>query len=359
MYHTFSMQPWKTHQFFSLLNSLFRMYLRFGLLFGPKIPPRRLRNASKRPPKATLDVQKSIWKSSYLQRLSQLNFWCFLWLLRVILNEHPTYKKHEKPLVFIVFLTFCNIILSVYSHQNIRSTWHRFHFKNQWISTSRTTQTHLEINNRCDIASKTASKPPRRPQDPVKRLQNASRTPPKRCQAPLRRLQDGPNTASEHLRIEKTPSDASMTLQRRPKKLPTRFQDVPKTPQDVLKTLPRRPKTSPKTSQDASKRLIDTFKRPSCCNKTEHVTLMHTLLHQNSHWSLHQWILFWTHIQERSPPLTMNTSHFALRTSHCTDAWSIKAKQKAFQQQSRRSISLQVWKILACNGAGGRGEALK
>ena len=188
MYHTFSMQPWKTHQFFSLLNPLFRMYLRFGLLFRPKIPPRRLRNASKRPPKAILDVQKSIYKSSCLQRLSQLKFWSFLWLLRVILNELPTYKKHEKSSVFNVFLIFCNIILSLYSHQNIRPTWHRFHFKNQWISTSRTTQTHLEINNRCDIASKTASKPPRRPQDSPKTVSSASKTPPGRLQSAARRL---------------------------------------------------------------------------------------------------------------------------------------------------------------------------
>ena len=53
------------------------------------------------------------------------------------------------------------------------------------------------------------------------------------------------------------------------------------------------------------------FHASSCWNKPEHVTLMHTLLHQKSHWSLHQWILWWTHIQKRSPPLTMNTLHFA------------------------------------------------
>ena len=28
---------------------------------------------------------------------------------------------------------------------------------------------------------------------------------------------------------------------------------------------------------------------------------------------------------------SIDNEHFALRTSHCTDAWSIKAKQKAFQ----------------------------
>ena len=37
MYHSFGMWPSKTHQYFSLLKSLFRMYLRVGFLFSTKI----------------------------------------------------------------------------------------------------------------------------------------------------------------------------------------------------------------------------------------------------------------------------------------------------------------------------------
>ena len=44
------------------------------------------------------------------------------------------------------------------------------------------------------------------------------------------------------------------------------------------------------------------------------------VLKQTRTWSLHQWILWWTHIQKRSPPLTMNTSHFALH--RCMVHWS-------------------------------------
>ena len=167
MYHTFSMRPSKTNQFFFTFELTFSNVFTFWLTFCPL---RCLQDASEMPPR---DLQE-------LPQTSKNQF-----------KSHHVCNACLNSIFdasFDYFLTFCNIILSLYSHQNIRPTWHRFHFTNQWISTSRTTQTHLEINNRCDIASKTASKPPRRLQDSPKTLSSAPKTPPGRLQSAVRRL---------------------------------------------------------------------------------------------------------------------------------------------------------------------------